>query len=181
MTWPGFVSWSGWRHLTSGWGDGLCRFGVGVGGVKRCCWFWGGKNGAIGSAPNPDLLLIRTLKKKKNNQIWVDVCVQLIFVEEFVYKFWNILGFYSFVLGIEYFGFVVLVCSWSRWIWNRNLIIWMWNLWVYGFTGDWLVCWIYFLFSWHWWRLDLVVGFVSWIWEECEEQIVMFLWKNNEK
>ena len=120
-------------------------------------------------------------KKKKNIQIWVDVCVQLIFVEEFVYKFWNILGFYSFVLGIEYFGFVVLVCSWSRWIWNRNLIIWMWNLWVYGFTGDWLVCWIYFLFSWHWWRLDLVVGFVSWIWEECEEQIVVFLWKNNEK
>ena len=30
-------------------------------------------------------------------------------MEEFVYKFWNILGFYSFVLGIEYFGFVVLV------------------------------------------------------------------------
>ena len=25
-----------------------------------------------------------------------------------MYKFWNILGFYSFVLGIEYFGFVVL-------------------------------------------------------------------------
>ena len=26
-----------------------------------------------------------------------------------MYKFWNILGFYSFVRGIEYSGFVVLV------------------------------------------------------------------------
>ena len=68
---------------------------------------------------------------------------------------------------------VALVCSWSRWIWNRNLIIWMWNLGVYGFAGDWLVCWIYFLFSWHWWRLDLVAGFVSWI--------VTLLGKNNKK
>ena len=73
------------------------------------------RNGAIGFTPNLDLLLIRTKKrkgkkKKKTIQIWVGVCVQLIFVEEFVYKFWNILGFYSFVLGIEYSGFVVLVC-----------------------------------------------------------------------
>ena len=37
--------------------------------------------------------------------------VLLIFVEEFVYKFWNILGFYSFVVRIEYSGFVVVVCS----------------------------------------------------------------------
>ena len=26
-----------------------------------------------------------------------------------MFKFWNTLGFYSFVLGIEYSGFVVLV------------------------------------------------------------------------
>ena len=84
------------------------------------------------SAPNKNIKKERK-EKKKTIQILVGVCGQLIFVEEFVYKFWNILGFYSFVLGIEYSGFVVLVCSWSRWIWNRNLIIWMWNLWVYGF------------------------------------------------
>ena len=62
------------------------------------------------SAPNKNIKKERG-KKKKNIQIWVGVCVQLIFVEEFVYKFWNILGFYVFVLGIEYSGFVVLVCS----------------------------------------------------------------------
>ena len=57
----------------------------------------------------PDKNIKKERKKKKTIQIWVGVCVQLIFVEEFVYKFWNILGFYSFVLGIEYSRFVVLV------------------------------------------------------------------------
>ena len=59
----------------------------------------------------PDKNIKKERKKKKTIQIWVGVCEQLIFVEEFVYKFWNILGFYSFVLGIEYSGFVALVCS----------------------------------------------------------------------
>ena len=62
----------------------------------------------IGSAPDKN---IKKERKKITIQIWVGVCVQLIFMEEFVKKFWNILSFYSFVLRIEYSGFVVLVCS----------------------------------------------------------------------
>ena len=102
---------------------------------KWCHWICTKRRSA------PDKNIKKERKKKKTIQIWVGVCVQLIFVEEFVYKFRNILGFYSFVLGIEYSRFVVLVWSWSRWIWNRNLIIWMWNLWVYGvneFMGFWV-------------------------------------------
>ena len=40
-----------------------------------------------------------------------------------------------------------------------------------GIDGDWI------------WLLDigLATGFVSWIWEEHEEQTIMFLRKNNEK
>ena len=48
-------------------------------------------------------------------------------------------GFLFFCSWDWIFLFIVLVCSWSRWMWNRNLKIWMWNLWVYGLAGDWLV------------------------------------------
>ena len=66
----GVISWSRWCHLMSGWGGRLCCFGVGVGGVKQHCWFQGGRNGAFGSALNPNLLLIheehKKIKKIKN-------------------------------------------------------------------------------------------------------------------
>ena len=103
----GVISWSRWCHLMSGWGGRLCCFGVGVGGVKQHCWFQGGRNGAFGSALNPNLLLIHEehKKKKKTIHIWVGVGL------------WNwrwVFFFFFLVFFVAYF------CVWLLREWGKE-------------------------------------------------------------
>ena len=97
----GVISWSRWCHLMSGWGGKLCCFGVGVGGVKQHCWFQGGRNGAFGSAPNPNLLLIHEEHKK----IWVGVGL------------WNWRWVFCFFFWVF---FVAYCCVWLLREWGKE-------------------------------------------------------------
>ena len=107
----GVISWSRWCHLMSGWGGRLCCFGVGVGGVKQHCWFQGGRNGAFGSALNPNLLLIheehKKIKKIKNkNHSYLGWC--------WVMKLEMSVFFFFWVFFVAYF------CVWLLREWGKE-------------------------------------------------------------
>ena len=76
--------------------------------MKQHCWFQGGRNGAFGSALNPNLLLIHEehKKKKKKNHSYLGWC--------WVMKLEMSVFFFFWVFFVAYF------CVWLLREWGKE-------------------------------------------------------------